>query len=92
MNGNKLSYRVNDGFVVSKLLQGVSMDFLYSTNAKGEFLLLNQHAFGNFTWTSINKQIQSGKKVVVINNDTLMLDAYNIDEDTLVNFFLTMEV
>lgn len=84
------TYKLNDGFNVTKFISLIDVDFIYSTEAgKDTYLLLNQNMFGEFSKLDINIQ-KKDKKVIIIHNDTLKMEAYNVPEEDLINAFMNM--
>lgn len=87
---NELEFKLNDGFEVSKFMMMIDVDFIYSTEAKkNTYLILNQEIFGEFPKAQIDNQKRS-KKVIIIHNDTLRMETYNIPEEELINAFMNM--
>lgn len=88
---NKLTYKVNDKFLVSKFLTLLPIDFIYSTDInEDKYLLLNQQMLGEFTNLDIDQQQRKGRRVVTLNNDTLEMISYNIPEDEMIDALMKM--
>lgn len=84
-------FQVQDGFKIHEFLLKVEADYLFSKNKEDSFYkLLNTAEFGKINKADIDKLIETGSKVIVINNDTLTMQAYNIDEDVLMTSLLGM--
>lgn len=87
----KYTYKVKNGFNVSEFLKLVKIDFVYSTNrTEDEYLLLNESAFGKFKKSDIEKQ-KDKMRIIILNNDTLQMDSYNIPEEELINGLMNMK-
>lgn len=87
----KYTYKVKNGFNVSEFLKLVNIDFVYSTNrTEDEYLLLNESAFGKFKKSDIEKQ-KDKMRIIILNNDTLQMDSYNIPEEELINGLMNMK-
>lgn len=84
-----LKYKVQNGFSVSKLISLVDVDFIYSTNREGKYLLLNEPSFGDFKVSDIEVQ-KKNMKLIVINNDTLEMEVYNIPEEKMIDAFMNI--
>ena len=86
----KYNYKVNNGFNVSKFMTLINVDFIYSTNREeNKYLLLNQQAFGEFDYVQIEKQKKT-MRIIILNNDTLRMDSYNIPEEELIEALMYM--
>ena len=86
----KHTYKLNDGFNVIKFMELVDVDFIYSTESgEDTYLLLHQDMLGVFTKATVDNQKQT-KKVIIIHNDTLKMESYNIPEDELIYAFMNM--
>ena len=84
------TYKLNDGFNVTKFMMLVDVDFIYSAEmSRNTYLLLNQDMLGEFTKADVYNQKRS-KKVIIIYNDTLKMEAYNVPEEELINAFMNM--
>lgn len=84
------TYKLNDGFNVTKFMMLVDVDFIYSAEmSRNTYLLLNQDMLGEFTKADVDNQKRS-KKVIIIYNDTLKMEAYNVPEEELINAFMNM--
>lgn len=87
----KYTYKVKNGFNVSEFLKLVKIDFVYSTNrTEDEYLLLNESAFGKFRKSDIENQ-KDKMRIIILNNDTLQMDSYNIPEEELINGLMNMK-
>ncbi|WP_461199424.1 hypothetical protein [Enterococcus sp. N249-2] len=87
---NKQEYKLNDGFEVSKFMMLIDVDFIYSTKfGSSDYLLLNQQMFGTFEKSQIDNQ-KLTKKVIIIYNDTLRMESFNVPEEDLINAFMSM--
>lgn len=87
----KYTYKVKNGFNVSEFLKLVKIDFVYSTNrTEQEYLLLNESAFGKFKKSDIENQ-KDKMRIIILNNDTLQMDSYNIPEEELINGLMNMK-
>lgn len=85
-----LLFKVNHGFEVKKFMLQVNVDFVYATNLQEDkFLLLNLETFGEFTKEDIEKQSKT-MKLVTLNNDTLEMKAYNLEEQEIIDAFMKM--
>lgn len=75
--------RLRDGFRVSQLLKelGYELDFIYSYE-DGVYRLLNDDLSGVTDAETVNKQKQLNK-IIIIDNRTLELVAYNFDDDVI---------
>ena len=86
----KYNYKVNNVFNVSKFMTLINVDFIYSTNREeNKYLLLNQQAFGEFDYVQIEKQKKT-MRIIILNNDTLRMDSYNIPEEELIEALMNM--
>ena len=85
-----LQYKVKNKFNVSKFITLVDIDFIYSkTKSNPEYLLLNQSAFGSFAVSTIEEQKKT-MRIVIIHNDTMMMESYNIPEEEMINALMNM--
>lgn len=86
-----LTIKVNDGFKVSEFATQVDCDFIYSKKVGEDFcLLLNNEIFGKVTDDNIEKQKEANMRIVIINNDTLMAEAFNISEEEIITGIMNM--
>ena len=84
-----LQYKVKNKFNVSKFITLVDIDFIYSkTKSNPEYLLLNQAAFGSFAVSTVEEQ--KTMRIVIIHNDTMMMESYNIPEEEMINALMNM--
>lgn len=84
-----LDYALPNNFPVGNLLVNIDLDYVLSTNnAEEEYLLLNDNMLGNFNKESVMKLIESNKRVIVINNESMKLQSYNVEEEEMNNAFL----
>lgn len=85
-----LQYKVKNKFNVSKFITLVDIDFIYSkTKSNPEYLLLNQVAFGSFAVSTVEDQKKT-MRIVIIHNDTMMMESYNIPEEEMINALMNM--
>lgn len=71
-------------------LMGNDLDYCFSTSNETEgFLLLNLSELGELDAEGINK-LKAGSALVIINNDTMEMETFNIDEDVLMTALMTM--
>ena len=84
------TYKLKDGFQVHKFLQLVNVSFVFSiTDNSDEFLLLNLNEFGTFNKAKVDKLTEKNR-VLIINNDTLEMTAYNIPEADMIPALMSM--
>lgn len=73
--------KIENNFVVSEFLKLINVDFMFSYHeADNEFFLMNDDAIGVFYHEDVYKLIESGRRVVVINDKRLYMNAYGIEE------------
>ena len=85
-----LQYKVKNKFNVSKFITLVDIDFIYSkTKSNPEYLLQNQAAFGSFAVSTVEEQKKT-MRIVIIHNDTMMMESYNIPEEEMINALMNM--
>lgn len=83
-------YKLKNGFKVHEFLQKINVDYLFAKNNDEDFYrLLNIAEFGEVSEDSFDK-LKKDNKVVVINNDTLNMETFNIDEGKIVQVFMEM--
>lgn len=76
-----MEFNVRDKFQPNKFADDVGADYLYSHNDGDDFYrLLNEDTFGHIKSEDVEKLIEHGHKVVVIENDALKAFTYNIDK------------
>lgn len=86
MSTNKV--KLKDKFEVSKFMTLIDLDFIYSEQSN-QFLLLNQDMWGKIDPAIINKQ-KGKNRIIVINNDTMILEYFNIPEEEINNALIQM--
>lgn len=87
---NMSVYKLKSGFKVHELLLKINVDYLFSKNDSEDFYrLLNIEEFGHLSEDNVNK-LKRSKSVVIINNDTLQMEVFNIDEDELLQALMEM--
>lgn len=85
-----LQYKVKNKFNVSKFITLVDIDFIYSKIESDQtYLLLNQAAFGSFSVSTVEEQKKT-MRIVIIHNDTMMMESYNIPEEEMINALMNM--
>ena len=85
-----LQYKVQNKFNVSKFITLLDIDFIYSkTKSNQKYLLLNQAAFGSFAVSTVEEQKKT-MRIVIIHNDTMMMESYNIPEEEMINALMNM--
>lgn len=85
-----LQYKVQNKFNVSKFITLLDIDFIYSkTKSNPKYLLLNQAAFGSFAVSTVEEQKKT-MRIVIIHNDTMMMESYNIPEEEMINALMNM--
>lgn len=80
--------KLKDKFEVSKFMTLLPIDFLYS-EVNDRFLLLNQDMFGNIDRSIIDKQKEKSR-IVVIDNERMVMEVYNIPEEEVSNAMMHM--
>lgn len=84
-------YKLKNGFKVHELLQKIDIDYLFSKSESEDiYRLLNIEEFGTFNKSNVDKLKENGKSVIIINNDTLEMEVYNVDENELVYALMEM--
>lgn len=84
------NFQLKDGFKVHEFLQGVHVDYLFSKKDDEDFYrLLNIDEFGHITEDNVNK-LKEGNRVAIINDDTLKMETFNIDEGELYQAIMEM--
>lgn len=83
-----LTLKLKNNFPVSDLISKVDIDFIFAT-VKGmtDYRLLNVSEFGITSQTDVEAFIQT-RKVVIIDNETMQLKSFNINEDELLQAML----
>ena len=81
----KLNLKKNKDFSVQDFMNEVETDFIYSVDENGNYLLLNESMYGIVERKDIDNQVNSGLRVVVIDNKDMSLRSYNIDEISVVD-------
>lgn len=81
----KLNLKKNKDFSVQDFMNEVETDFIYSVDENGNYLLLNESMYGTVERKDIDNQVNSGLRVVVIDNKDMSLRSYNIDEISVVD-------
>lgn len=72
-------------------LMGNDLDYCFSTNREQDgYLLLNMSELGQLDDVAINK-LKEGSAMVIINNDTMEMETFNIEEDVLIGALMQME-
>lgn len=83
-------YKLKNDFKVHELLLKIEVDYLFSKSLNEDFYrLLNIDELGHINEASF-KALTRAKKVILINNDTLEMEVFNIDENKLVQAFMEM--
>lgn len=76
-----MEFNVRDGFRPMKFADDVGASYLFSHTGDDDFYrLLNEDAFGHIKSEDVDKLIEAGHSVVVIENDDLKAFTYNIDK------------
>lgn len=83
-----LTLKLKNNFPVTELMMKIEIDFIFAT-VKGmtDYRLLNVAEFGVTSQTDVEVFIQS-RRVVIIDNDTMQLKSFNINEDELLQAML----
>lgn len=83
-------YKLKNGFKVHELLQKINVDYLFSkSNDENFYRLLNIDEFGHTDEESLN-MLKKNKSIIIINNDTLDMEAFNVDESELLQALMEM--
>lgn len=76
-----MEFNVKDGFRPLKFADDVDADYLFShTDDENFYRLLNEDSFGHIKSEDVDKLIDHGHKVVVVENSELKTFTYNIDK------------
>lgn len=87
----KNSYKLKNNFLIHDFILKCGAGYLFSTqNNENFYRLLNVDTFGHINEEGVMSLAENGNKVVVVNNDTLWMDVYNIEEDVLLPIFLEL--
>lgn len=79
----KLQLERNKDFIVDIFMRNIETDFIYA-HSEDTYTLLNESMYGEFARQDIDKQIDSGLKVVIISNKPMELESHNLDEMAVV--------
>ena len=91
MKKSKMSFKLKNGFKVHIFLQILEADYLFSsTNREDFYRLLNVDELGHLSEDDVENLIDSGKRVLVINNDTLGMTVHNIPEEEVTTALMEM--
>lgn len=85
-------FRLKNGFNIGEFIGKSDLDFVFSIKNinPNQYLLLNQEAFGTFDEDTVNGFIEAGKKVAIINSNTLNMDVYNAPEEEMTSVIINM--
>lgn len=83
-------YKLKNGFKVHEFLLKVDADYLFSKSKDEDFYrLLNIDELGHIEESQVEKLMKM-KRVIVINNDTMEMTAYNIEDSVLVSAMMEL--
>lgn len=82
MKNNMLEFTVLDGFQPVKYLDDVNADYLFShQDGDDHYLMMNIEKFGHIGAEEVEKLIEKGSKVIVVEIDEYKMFTYNIGRD-----------
>lgn len=84
------AFKLNNGFSVSKFMEKIDIDFLYSYDVVNKvYKLLNNDLYGE-TQLSVIDELKENNRLVIIEIPTNIMKVYNIDEDEVFQAFIDM--
>lgn len=83
-------FKLKNEFKVHDFLLLVNTDYLFAKKNTNEFYLLNVQEFGKLSEEDVEKLINAGKKVLVIDTETNEMSVYNIEEQSVATAMLSM--
>lgn len=87
---NVVTYTLTHDFHVSELMKVLDVDFIYAYRPETkEYLILNNEMYGTFAKSLVDAQ-KNHNRILIINNSTLKMEAYNIEEAEINEAFANM--
>lgn len=85
-----ITYTIDRNFSVKNFMKHLQVDFIYSYRPETKsYYILDQTMYGEISRGIIEAQ-KSRNRIVIINNGTFKLEAYNIEQDELNEVFMKM--
>lgn len=88
-----MKYKLKNGFKVHEMMSllGDKLDYVFSKSSNEDYyLLLDVKSIGKFNEETV-KTLKETMGVIIINNDTLDMEAFNIEEEDMINALMNMK-